>query len=163
MPFLDVVFKRSSDMLEGVVGLLAGNFIHVEMVPSDQECMFTSFMFENFSKNKKSVYDSSYQTIRIVLTAGEHTKLCSLLSKWSERVIPYNYMDLLLAGGYYEEPTDAETVSSLFCSQAVVIALRNSLEPSELLTELLSVDSRSLLPQGLFEMLSKYARPIKVD
>jgi len=133
MPHVLLLFKKKCQTsIENIVRWCAGPMIHVDIVPSEKRVAYTSYMFESFSENPVVGYSPlTHVCLRLEVTQQEHDAADAILSAWVKRGIPYNYPDVfrcILPGECGPcEPVDHESVPSLFCSQAVTLALQHAL------------------------------------
>ena len=154
-----------------IISMCAGEFVHVDLMPindnaPEHSVVCTSYIGENFSLSlatKQAYNDKDCVALCIELTEEEHQKLTSYLLALADHNIPYNYQDVLVSAlprsvsrVLVDDVADErpEKISTLFCSQAVVLALRNSLDGSHpLMHTLQQVNSRCTLPDTLFRLL----------
>jgi hypothetical protein len=176
MPFVACVFRRPVFYTDSLVALCAGPLVHVEIMPIDSReprasASYTSYVGCPFalSLSTKQTYDNTTCAALVLqLSDVEHEALLVYLQDLCEAQIPYNYRDtalLMLPGGAAlfgatDVPSEVpRALQSLFCSQAVVLALRNALDARRPLTRVLAgLNSRTVLPYALFTVLHPYAR-----
>ena len=76
-----------------------------------------------------------------------------------ESKIPYNTADMVMSQMPLPHPKDKDLFHSraLFCSQALVLVLRECLEPEHpLQTHLAAINSRTISPSQVFEVLKQH-------
>lgn len=156
----------------------AGPLLHTEIVPIDpviasNTLSFTSYMGQNFSVSISTKYTYNNDTcvaLKIPVTAEEYGRIVSYLYELCESKISYNYSDLLLTA----LPDSFQTVllddvvaenprkiKSLFCSQAAVLALRQSLAVEHpVRRELDKYNSRTMLPYHLYKLLQPFCQAL---
>ena len=155
MPSVYCVFKHSRDTnLETVVGVLSGRYVHVDLVHLGSS--YTSYMFETFSRNPVSYPDNAYTCLEVDVTEEESEAVLAYVEDLVERKVAYNYNDIvgvmLPFRGLVAD--SVEPVSRVYCSQAVLRCLRQSLVRNQVLVEALKgVNSRFISPNALFELL----------
>jgi hypothetical protein len=172
------VFRRPVFFSDSLLALRAGPVIHVELLPVDtlnpeNTLSYTSYVGHPFgvSISTKRTFDNE-TCVGLVLevSPAEHENLVSYLHDLCEANIPYNYQDMaimalprtLFEAVIDDIPSeDPRDIRSLFCSQAVLLALRNSLADDNPLLEVLSkVVSRTIFPYTLFHLLRPFAHTI---
>lgn len=173
-----LMFRKPVFFSDTILALRAGPLIHVEILPIDDNnpentLSYTSFVGSPFSMSistKRTYENDTCVGLAFDVSEHEHELLVSYLHDLCEKNIPYNYSDVALSvlpSGIKnsfvddvasESPTD---ITSLFCSQAVVLALRNALdEKTALFQRLKDVNSRTVLPYALYHVIKPYARSI---
>jgi len=164
MPHVLLVFKKKSQTsLENLVSWCAGPMIHVDIVPGDHRVAYTSYMFENFSENTLQGYNAlTHVCLRVEVTQKEHDAARDILAGWVKRSLPYNYSDVfrcILPGETgCCEPPDPAKVSSLFCSQAVTLALQHALDSENALNKTLQMlPCRFTTPNALYDAVLPHA------
>jgi hypothetical protein len=166
---MHLVFKRdSNNTVEHMVKLLSGEMIHVDVIPhEDEKAAYTSYMFENFSKNSvENAYTPSTHTILYLpMTDEENERAKTFLQTCVNRSVPYNYSDVfrcILPGNSMLSDVTPENFSTLFCSQAVVLCLRKALDPSHPVSTISNqLNSRITTPQALYEMISPFCKEVE--
>ncbi len=164
MPTIYVVFKKAvQSPVESVVQWFAGPMIHVDIVPGNLLLSFTSYMFETFSVNPMTGYSPETHTcLGIEVTQAEHDGAHDMLTRFVQRGFQYNYNDVLrsiLPGPVISSDVQSEDdISSLYCSQAVTLVLRECVtENKELSSALCAMNSRFTTPNMLYEVLKPHA------
>lgn len=166
MPCIDIYFKKAESNVENIVEACSGRYVHVEMIPSDHSYMYTSYMFETFTQNEILEHDSAiYTLLRIDLCDEEHNGIIDMLSRLTDRVIPYNYSDLpwcvVPSITELKDVHNEEEITALFCSQAIILVLRlNIATDRPLYQTLMDLNSRTTSPTVLFEKLKPYGEII---
>lgn len=171
MPCVVLVFRRPIMLTDKLVSFCAGNLVHVDMLLIESSCpekslTYTSYVGEHFSRSldaKKQYNEHDNIALKINLSEVEYEKLSVYVNTLADSIIPYNYHDLaniFIPSGIAKyvlsdvESEDPKTLKSLFCSQAVVLALRNSLEcKHSVYRALWNVNSRSCSPETLYELV----------
>ena len=155
--------------------------VHVDMVLDKQKTTnrkfyYTMYMGEKFTMNmipKYSLDDKLFENWAFSVTDGEFEKMTTYISKLVDRVT-YNYVDTMMlmpmmphTGMFVDtmvpdvDGTQPENLHKLFCSQAMVLILRESLDedgPNQnLLLKLRSLNSRLTSPSDLYHLLRNYS------
>ncbi|EKX31750.1 hypothetical protein GUITHDRAFT_149099 [Guillardia theta CCMP2712] len=141
------------------------------------------------SVNMRKSYNSrDYEGLHLRLDPVESAKLFDYAIDLVERRVPYNFADLLYQpmkavlpdSGFFEDvPNESSLqVKKVFCSQAFVLALRNSLhnddlagalidespiQRKKLLWRLISENSRLCTPSDLYHIIRPYCRRVDMD
>lgn len=172
------VFRRPVFFTDSLIALRAGPLVHVELLPidaniPDNTLSYTSYVGHAFgvSISTKATFDNETCVgLALDLTPLEHERLISYLHDLCAANIPYNYGDMALMAlprtlfeAVVEDipSEDPRDVRKLFCSQAVLLALRNSLADDNPLGDVLGrIVSRTIFPYTLFHVLRPYTRPV---
>lgn len=166
MPHVDIYFKKAESNVENIVEVCSGRYVHVEMIPSDHQYMYTSYMFETFTQNNIVVHDPLiYTCLRIGLNEEEHNGTVDMLLRLTDRSIPYNYSDLpwcvVPSITALKDVHNEEEITALFCSQAIILVLRlNVASDRDICNALMELNSRTTSPTVLFEKLKQYGEII---
>ncbi len=181
MPHRVVVFRKPVLLSDKLISCVAGNLIHSDIMPvdttnSENSMNFTSYVGENFSVSitGKHMYNNKDNVALCIETSEEEQEtMISYLHDLCENNIPYNYIDLVAEmlpsriAGYVVDELDSEDpkhITHLFCSQAIVLVLRNSLsETSELCKALRTQNCRLTLPSELYHILMPFSRQVCCD
>ena len=175
------VFRKPSRFTDSLIALRAGRLVHVDILPMDPDNVenslsYTSYVGEHFSMSLSAKHDYDDDTcvaLELKVSPEEHECLIAYLNELFERNIPYNYKDLavmalpctlqdsLVSDILSESPED---IQSLFCSQAVVLALRNSLaQDRALFRQLRMLNSRTIYPCTLYHVLRPYTKMVSCN
>jgi hypothetical protein len=101
-----------------------------------------------------------YSGVKVELDEEEYGLLLNYLFTLAARETPYNYIDLMwqmmpskLANVFVTDSTkvDSKSVCSLYCAQAMLLALRQCLKPSLLRTAIADYKDRTVLPQQIYD------------
>jgi len=177
---LHIAFEKSADtLLKKLVRLMSGQYVHTELIvtqpPSSREDTeerlvhtgYTAFMYETFTRifQKDFWYDdASHDFLHVPMSPEELGRTSQACEACVESRLPYNTMDMALSQLPLRSPTEHDLfhTETLFCSQAVVLILRSSLDQSHPIQAPLSlVNSRTISPTGLFNLLRPYC-PMRV-
>jgi hypothetical protein len=181
-------FKKVDRFLNFVIGTPRGSQpIHCDIrVICNQFCdmndvFFTSFMGEEFRRVVKDQVPTcfeedcgSHTVLMMPITLHEHHTFCTFLTDLHRKHVSYNTCDLVLLAMHnsalvnYMFPDNCTTgvisdIHRLYCSQAALVIMRECLvdESHEYMVEQLrAVNSRSISPSQLKEMLLPYMTPI---
>jgi hypothetical protein len=172
MPSVAIVFRKPVFLTDSILALYAGKYVHVDICLVDERepkytMTCTSYVGHKFSMSttdKRNYDDEDYLGLLIETTDTEQDKLTGYLLDLVENNIPYNYVDvaamalpMVVADSLIDDvrSEDPAHITNLFCSQAVVLALRNCLSDSHPLLPLLAkVNSRRILPNTLCNILT---------
>lgn len=167
MPTLYLVFKKSAqNNMESFVSWCAGPMVHVDLVLGDSRIMFTSYMFERFSMNLSVGYSpDTHQALALRVSQEEYSAVEHLVLEFFGRNIPYNYSDvfhLILPSMTTVQDVDSPAdIDSLFCSQAVTLALRMGLDCKHPLhAPLCALNSRCTTPTMLYDVLKSHCEAV---
>jgi hypothetical protein len=174
---LHLAFERSADTaMKKLVKFLAGPYVHVEMVITQthfhhlnqsppatlSHTAYTAFMAETFARVEQKDFwydDESHDFLSLSVTAEELYRIHTACEACVESKIPYNTSDMLFSPIPLRNPTERDIYhcKTLFCSQAMVLVLRSCLDPGhELQGPLSTVNSRTITPSHLYELLKPY-------
>jgi hypothetical protein len=163
MPNLFFIFKKiPENNLESFVSWCAGPMVHCDIVPGDHRIMFTSYMFERFSMNKPEGYTlQTHECLSLQVSQEEHDNAQTLLLKFVERGIPYNYSDvfrlIMPSGSSPDDIFHEEQVQSLFCSQAITLVLKMTLKQEHSAYQSVqNLNSRVTTPTILYNALCPF-------
>jgi hypothetical protein len=170
MPCLFIVFKKAvQTQVEGLVSWFSGPMIHVELVPGNQNIAFTAFMWESFSVNLCDRFTrATHETLSLQVSQEDHDRVCQFMARQVARRMPYNYSDIIRcilperSYAHCEDVASEDAITSLYCSQAIVLALRWSLQDegtTELREKLCALNSRFTTPQTLYDVLIPHTEP----
>lgn len=134
--------------LQRMAAMFVGAPVHSELLlhepgTSSQLCTFSAFMGETFSVNMLTdqlVACEGFVDMGLEVTAEELRALQAYVMRLVQRRVPYNYKDLPLVTGIVKsrevlntmfpdvEGNNPDKVDSVYCSQAIVLALRACLQ-----------------------------------
>jgi hypothetical protein len=178
MPQTVIVFRKPILMTDKLLSYVAGKLVHCDIMPVDSKTAensmnFTSYVGERFSASitgKRLYNNNDHMALCIEISEEEQDAMVSYLYELCENNIPYNYADLAaemlpsqLAKFVVDEISsdDPKQITNLFCSQAVVLVLRNSLdEKSELCKRLKHQNCRLTLPYELYTILKPFSTQV---
>ena len=131
-----IVYRRAVEWTDRVLGLRCGEFTHCEIfIPKFSGTFVTTIDFgmelRTNLKNNYMVESKNYAWHLIPMTCLEYQRLCEWNMEQVKRHCKYNYKDILWLATPYPSAfvhdlsiQDATHPQRLFCSQAVVLALR---------------------------------------
>lgn len=190
------VFRRPVMLSDRIIKMLSGPFAHVDLYVHMENKVgdspsFTTFMGERFSMsiNMKHYYNNKdYVGLHLRMDLVESMKLFDYVIDLVDHKIPYNFSDLLyqpmksvlrhsvfFPDVHSENP---EELQKVFCSQAFVLGLRNSLHDNDLagalideslnqrrklLWTLSEENSRLCTPTDLHDILRPFCRRVNMD
>ena len=176
---LHLAFEKSADsMLKKLVKVLAGPYVHVEMVVTQTEFhhtgklpaatlvhkAYSAFMSETFAciENKDFWYDDEcHDFLSVSVSTDELYRICKACDACVKSKIPYNTSDMFFSQIPLRNPTDRDiyTCKTLFCSQAMVLVLRSCLDKDhDLQAPLANVNSRTVTPSHLYDIMKPYCQ-----
>ena len=174
---LHLAFEKSSDtMLKALVKILAGPYVHVEMIITQAEfnhdgttppatllhTAYSAFMSETFARIEQRDFwygDDSHDFLSLSVSPEELYRIRLACEACVKSKIPYNTTDMFLSQLPLRNPTERDLYQSksLFCSQAMVLVLRSCLDPDhELQGPLAMINSRTISPSHLYQTLKPY-------
>jgi hypothetical protein len=174
---LHLAFEKSADsMLKKLVKILAGPYVHVEMLVTqthfhhlDQSPLatlkhsaYSAFMSETFACIDQRDFwysDDSHDFLSVPVSAEELHRIAGACDACVQSKVPYNTTDMVFSQVPLRNPTERDLYQSksLFCSQAMVLVLRSCLEPGHKLQGPLAlVNSRTITPSHLYEILKPH-------
>ena len=175
MPHTVIVFRKPSFLSDSIISMYAGQLVHTDICPIDDlngcnTLTCTCYIGESFSASlsaKRSFSDVSHMALAIPTSEQEQDRITTYLYTLVENNVRYNYLDVaamalptLLRNTLFGdiESEDPTRIQSLFCSQAAVLVLRNCLDESREVSKVLAkVNSRCVLPNTLYTILSQFA------
>jgi hypothetical protein len=175
------VFKKAVFLTDSIVAMKAGPLVHVELLVIDSNVPSNSLSYTSYvgcefgvSISTKQTYNSKDSiALAFDVTPDEHASLISYLHDLCESHIPYNYKDIAIMllpktiQRNFVDDVTSETpreIKALFCSQGIVLALRNSLsQASPLCQQLRGLNSRTVHPYALYHMLRPYTYMVNCD
>ena len=181
MPYVAIVFRKPVFVSDSIIAMYAGQYVHTDICPIDElnaahTLVCTCYMGETFSASlcsKSRFNDATHAALVIPTTIEEQDEITSYLYALVEKKVKYNYMDVAAAALPLNvrntlfsdvESENPDGISSLFCSQAAVLVLRNCLIPEREITKALTgVNSRCILPNMLYNILTPFCMRISCD
>jgi hypothetical protein len=162
---------------EKMVSMVVGSPIHVDMIfhqprTSGMRFSYSAFMGEKFSLSmvQDSVACSNlYHNVVIDLSDDEHTRCISYVNKLLDKT-SYNYNDAMILMPILQhhpnfthvmlddvDGKDPGSIPKIYCSQAVVLVLRECLSSGNPLEDILQrINSRIVSPSALLELVSSW-------
>jgi len=161
---LHIAFEKSADsMIKKLVKILAGPYVHTEMIISQTEprvhTAYSAYMNSTFARTFQKDFffsDETHDFIRIEASPEELERVCKACEACVESKVPYNTQDMVFSQMPLRCPTDRDLFhsSALFCSQAAVLILRSCLEEDHpVLPHLAAINSRTVSPSQLYSVL----------
>ena len=174
---LHLAFEKSTDsMLKKLVKILAGPYVHVEMIVTQVEfnhrvgptatlrhTAYTAFMEEPFARIEQRDFaygDDTHDFLSLSVSPDELHRIRTACEACVQSKIPYNTTDMIFSQLPLRSPTERDLYhcKALFCSQAMVLMLRSCLDHDhELQGPLATVNSRTVSPSRLHEVLKPYS------
>lgn len=173
-----ILFRRPVFFSDTWLAVYAGPFLHTEILPIQNEdpsktMSFTSYMGQAFSASlrvKETYNNDKCVALAFGVTENEYDKIVSYAYDLCEHNINYNYSDLLLTAlphtiqnAMIEDipSEDPAQIKSLFCSQAVILILKNGLKNDHPVMQVIkNLNSRTILPYKLYTLLTPLAKNI---
>lgn len=168
---LHIAFEKSADsMLKKLVKILAGPYVHTEMIITQSEPVrvhtaYSAYMSHPFSRTLQKDFwfeDNCHDYLQIPVSPDELHRICETCEACVETKVPYNTHDMVLSQIPLRNPTERDLfhAPTLFCSQAVILILRSCLNDAHSLQPCLSsVNSRTITPSQLYELLRHHCVP----
>lgn len=167
--------------LQKMVSMFVGTPVHSELLlhepgTTSQHCTYTAFMGETFSVSiltDQLIACEGFVNLGLQVTEEELRALQRFAMRLVERGVEYNYKDLPLAAGMVQSrvvldtmfpdilDNTADAVQAVYCSQAIVLALRACLQEAhhpELCKVLAQMNSRAVSPMQLHETMAPFCR-----
>jgi len=160
MPQIFFAFKKYAESnLDTVVQWFAGPHTHVDIVVGNKAHMYTAFIGEPFSRNTLDRYTpETHDVLTMDVTESQHANAENTMKAWVLMKIPYNFDDVLrFAVPYFQHDEDVQDpVTSLFCSQAVVLLIRKTMPIDDSQRQAVeSLNSRTVTPTRLYEIMKE--------
>jgi hypothetical protein len=166
-----IAFEKSADsMLKKLVRIIAGPYVHTEIIitqsqPTTVHTAYSAYMADTFARTFQKDFwfeDQCHDFLHIPVSADELQRICKTCEACVETKIPYNTRDMVLSQLPLRNPEEHDLFhsSTLFCSQAVILILRTSLDEMHSLQPYLSsVNSRTITPSQLYDLLKPECPP----
>lgn len=168
---LHIAFEKSADsFIKKIVKTLAGPYVHTEIIVSHATAIplhtaYAAYMKETFTQIPQRDFwyeDQSHDFLRIPVTCDELRRIDDTCEACVRTKVPYNTRDMVLSVIPMRSPTERDIfhAPSLFCSQSIVLVLRSCLDHLHpLQTSLASVNSRTITPSQLYDLLRPHSTP----
>ena len=163
---LHFAFEKSADtLLKKLVRLLAGPYVHVELVVSSSDRVHTAYsayMSETFSRTFQKDFwfdDQNHDFLNIPVSQDELYRISKACEACVDSKKPYNTLDMVFSQVPLRNPKEKNLYESksLFCSQAAVLVLLSCLDEHHILQPVLTnINSRTVSPSHLFETLKPH-------
>jgi hypothetical protein len=181
MPDIAIVFRRPSSFYDYLLSQRAGKLIHAGIMLLDpynptNSVTYTTYMGETFSMSlteKNSYNDKTEVAVLLHINDDEFNALTRYLDGMCHARIPYNYTDVaclmfpaIVTDPFLEEPATVspQEIKKVYCSQSVVLALRNCLSDTRAFTYMLKHrNSRSILPMTLYYIIKDSGRHVSCN
>ena len=162
---LHIAFEKSSDtLLKRLVKLLAGPYVHTELIVSQNSIpaihtAYSAYVGCTFARTFQLDFwfdDQYHDFLSIPVSDDELYRVSKACEACSDSKIPYNIHDMLFCKVPLRAPRERDLFHSpsLFCSQAAVLILRSCLDDAHCLQPVLSsINSRTVTPTELFDLL----------
>ena len=182
-PIYVAFLKKNTNPIFNLAIGLDGVYAHSEVIlPRANGTLGAAYeakMFKSFYKRPSHTFaqhydDNAYDFLRLQVTPEEHmraVRVCEsrLNTPYDLRgaiCMAFNYNKTFndcMASSESNEP-DIHSAASLFCSQSVVLVLRETLENNNLLQNTLKTfDSRFITPNKLYEIIRTYSIPVRKE
>ena len=181
-PIFVAFLKKQTNPFFNIAPGLDGVYAHSEVILPHANGTLGAYeakMFKSFYKRPSHTFaqhydDNAYDFLRLQVTPEEHTRavrVCEarLNTPYDLRgaiCMAFNYNKIFndcMASSESDEP-DIHSAASLFCSQSVVLVLRETLENNNLLQNTLKTfDSRFITPNKLYEIIRTYSIPVRKE
>jgi hypothetical protein len=156
--------KVAKTTIKKVAMALAGPYVHTEIILSTSQAVYnySAYLGKKFSSSfldTGKINDDTYDFIYIPATADEEACIRLTLDACVQSKVPYNASDMLMSQVPFRNPVNHGLFDcgSLYCAQAAVVILRACLvAPSELSNAMNEINSRTVTPSSLFDVLIKH-------
>jgi hypothetical protein len=168
-----IAFERTTDsFMKRLVRALSGPHVHTEMIVSQRapphpvHTAYSAYMNSVFARTFQHDFafsDRTHDFLRIDVTAAELERVSNTCETCADSAIPYNHTDMVLSVVPLRSPTEKDlfNAKTLFCSQAMVLILRECLEPIHpVQLPLCELNSRTVTPSQLYERLAPYCKRV---
>ena len=173
---VDIFLHRKKKSRDFAQSPLYESAYHASNPTSMNNMSFSAFVGEKFSMTTmtEEIISSSHMNISIPVNQQEMERMEKFVISMVG-VVPYNYSDIALLMGFVQNsgftdtmfpdvPVDQQnapsTLTSVFCSQAVVLMLRSCLDQNGMsgaLAKILhAVNSRTISPAKLYHMVARH-------
>ncbi len=168
---LHIAFEKSADsLIKKIVKTLAGPYVHTEIIVSHATATpihtaYAAYMRETFTQVPQQDFwyeDQSHDFLRVNVSSDELRRIDETCEACVRTKLPYNVRDMVMSVIPLRNPTEKDIyhAKSLFCSQSIVLVLRSCLDASHpLQPSLASVNSRTITPTQLYELVRPYSTP----
>jgi hypothetical protein len=168
---LHIAFEKSADsLLKQIVKALTGTYVHTEIIvshatPIPMHTAYAAYMKETFTQIPQKDFwyeDQSHDFLRIHVSNEELRRIDETCEACVRTKVPYNTRDMILSIIPLRNPKEKDIyhATSLFCSQSIVLVLRSCLDATHpLQRELASVNSRTITPSQLYDLVRPYSIP----
>ena len=176
-----IVFRKPVCMTDRFLSVFAGQLTHCDILPIDvsdahNAMTFTSYVGETFSMSintKRNYNNRKNVAIAIPYNKCEFDLLTTYLYDLCSHNIKYNLIDISLDALPITvrdmicedvESEDPKDIKKIYCSQAAVLSLRNSLASDRrLLEKLKETNSRVTVPLQLYYILRNFGQIVDCD
>jgi hypothetical protein len=160
----------SARMYRKAITLIVGSKIHVDILiwnpesPGMIQLYYTAFEGESFGMHLAQTNpDTSKYIIRIPVSPLECMTCINTIWALEKKKIPYNYQDTRFSMPFYSpyslllDDVSSETITTAYCSQIIIILLRESLLPdNDPCEKLYQLNSRVTSPNTLWNVLVEH-------
>ena len=165
---IHLAFERTNDTwLKQMVARLSGPYVHTELVVTSthEEAPFirrksysayTDYVFFGSDEKSFRFADETHDILQVKASANEIQDILLACETHVELKTPYNFKDMVLSiiPGRNPKDRDIYKVKTLFCSQAMVLILRQCLDADHPVRKVIEpVNSRVITPTQLFGIL----------
>lgn len=164
---VQLAFERTgSTYMKRLVRALSGPYVHTEIIVQQEGTAtkraysaYTNSKFARTPQRDFAFSDATHDFLQVETSPDESRRVWNTCEVCAITKIPYNLSDMVLSVIPLRSPTETTIFESntLYCSQAMVLILRASLEPTHPLQAVLAtINSRVASPTQLFEALKPH-------
>lgn len=165
---IHLTFERTNDtFLKRVVQQLSGPYVHTELVvtstheapPHIRRKSYSAYIDYHFYGSEEKEFrfaDETHDILQVKAAANEIEDILAACETHVQLETPYNIKDMILCLMPGRKPTEKDiyNAKTLFCSQAMVLILRQCLDADHPVRKVLTpVNSRTVTPSQLYEIL----------
>lgn len=164
-----IAFERSSSTpMKFLVQTLSGPYVHSEMIvhSATAKRAYSAYMNTAFTRTPERDFafsDTTHDFLHVETSADESRRIWDTCEVCVITKVPYNLSDMVLSIVPMRAPKERTIFDSqtLFCSQAIVLILRASLEKDHPLQEhLAEINSRVVTPTQLYNALLPHCKRV---
>ena len=170
---VQLAFERTaSTPIKYVVQTLSGPYVHTEIIvqaegtAASAKRAYSAYMHSVFARTPERDFgysDATHDFLEVQTSADESRRVWNTCEVCALTKVPYNLHDMVLSVVPLRAPAEKTIFDSrtLYCSQAMILILRSSLEKVHPLQDALAaINSRVASPTQLFHTLEPHCKRI---
>lgn len=177
-----LIFRRPIYKTDTIVQYFIGEYVHVEAMLhkgtlSHSHPVYSTFIGTPFmcKPSLSRLYNNQlYTAYQLNVDANSSIDVSNYLAILAQRAVPYNLKDVMLqvlrpaADTFISDVAEEDPMmlQSVFCSQAMALALRNCLDESthmRLKADLTLTNSRLITPCELLKLIKPFSKQLDCD